>query len=93
MSWWERVIVGTFISIVGCCCALTQIVRGRREPATVDAQYMQDRMRRQREQMANVWPRDGGVRSQGGMSSIGHRSASSYADLLSTRGPSAGSVL
>ena len=79
MSCWERVIVGTFLSVVGCCCALTQMVRGR-EPATVDAEYMEDRIRRQRQNMANVWQRDGDVRSQGGVSSIGHRSASSHAD-------------
>ena len=54
---------------------------------------MQDRMRRQREQMANNWSRDGGVRSQEGMSNIEHRSASSYTDLLSTTDPSVGSVL
>lgn len=93
MSCWERVIVGTFLSVVGCCCALTQIVRGRREPVTVDAQYMEERMERQRREMANVWSREGGVRSQGGMSSIGRHSASSHANLSSTRGATARSVV
>lgn len=86
MSCWEDVIVGTFISIVGCCCALTKIIRGRREPVTVDVQYMQDRMERQRQDMANVWSRDRNARSQGAMSSIGRRSTSSHGDLSSTRG-------
>src|SRR6266516_2775389 len=81
MSCWERVIVGTFISVVGCCCDLTKMIRGRGEPVMVEVPYMEDRIGRQRQDLAQIWPRDGNIRLHDGMSSMGRRRAGSHADL------------
>ena len=56
----------------------------------VEVPYMEDRIGRQRQDLAQIWPRDGSVRSHG---SLEHGNASCHGGLLRTVDASVGSVL
>jgi hypothetical protein len=65
------VVTGIATALGACCICLTHVVQRMNRPVTVDMDYMEDRIHRQRNDVAAAWRRGGPQRV--GVADIGRR--------------------